>query len=144
MGNSNQFSQVHYEVSRNRNALASETGSGIVGFVLVAPLVVAIFIAIGQITMLVADKSVLNSAATVGARTASAADATNADGRNAALKVLASRGAGFSPDSIVVTQIRNQGLTYISVSVTRKVMIPILNREILMTGRARAIDEASL
>jgi hypothetical protein len=35
-------------------------------------------------------------------------------------------------------------LTYISVSVTRRVVIPLLDREILMTGRARAIDEASL
>ena len=135
---------MHSEVSRNRNELASETGSGIVGFVLVAPLVVAIFIAIGQIAMLVADKSVLNSAAVIGARTASAADASNADGRNAVLKVLASRGAGFKPEAIVITQVRNQGLTYISVSVSRKVAIPLLDREILMTGRARAIDEASL
>lgn len=133
-----------YEVFRNRNAVASDTGSGIVGFVLVAPLVVAIFIAIGQIAMLVADKSVLNSAAVIGARTASAADATNADGRNAALRVLASRSVGFSPDAIVIIQVRNQGLTYISVSVTRRAAIPLLNREILMTGRARAIDEASL
>jgi Flp pilus assembly protein TadG len=78
---------VHYEVSRNRSSIASDTGSGIVGFVLVAPLVVAIFIAIGQVAMLVADKSVLNSAAAIGARTASAADATNTDGRNAVLKV---------------------------------------------------------
>jgi hypothetical protein len=124
--------------------LASDKGSSIVGFVLVAPLVVAIFIAIGQIAMLVADKSVLNSAAVIGARTASAADATNADGRNAALRVLASRGAGFSPDAIVISQVRNQGITYISVSVTRKVAIPLLDREILMTGQARAIDEATL
>lgn len=133
-----------YEVSRNHKAIASDTGSGIVGFVLVAPLVVAIFIAIGQIAMLVADKSVLNSAAVIGARTASAADATNADGRNAALRVLASRGAGFRPDAIVVTQVQNQGLTYISVSVTRRVVIPLLDREFLMTSRARSIDEASL
>jgi hypothetical protein len=131
-------------VSRNHKTIASDTGSGIVGFVLVAPLVVAIFIAIGQIAMLVADKSVLNSAAVIGARTASAADASNTDGRNAALRVLASRGAGFSPEAIVITQVRNQGLTFISVSVTRKVKIPLLDREILMTGRARAIDEASL
>lgn len=135
---------MHYEVSRNRSSIASDTGSGIVGFVLVAPLVVAIFIAIGQVAMLVADKSVLNSAAAIGARTASAADATNTDGRNAVLKVLASRGAGFRPETIVVTQVQNQGLTYISVSVTRKVEIPLLDREIIMTGRARAVDEASL
>ena len=135
---------MHYEVSRNRSSIASDTGSGIVGFVLVAPLVVAIFIAIGQIAMLVADKSVLNSAAVIAARTASAADASNIDGRNAALRVLASRGAGFSPDAIVITEVRNQGLTYISVSVTRSIVIPLLGREVLMTGRARAIDEASL
>ena len=131
-------------MSRNRSSIASDTGSGIVGFVLVAPLVMAIFIAIGQVAMLVADKSVLNSAAAIGARTASAADATNTDGRNAVLKVLASRGAGFKPETIVVTQVQNQGLTYISVSVTRKVEIPLLDREIIMTGRARAVDEASL
>lgn len=133
-----------YEVFRDRSELVSDNGSGIVGFVLVAPLLVAIFIAIGQIAMLVADKSVLNSAAAIGARSASAADASNADGRVAALRVLASRGAGFSPDAIVITQVQNQGLTYISVSVTRRVLIPLLDREIFITGRARAIDEASL
>jgi hypothetical protein len=106
--------------------------------------VIAIFIAIGQIAILVADKSVLNSAAIIGARTASAADASNADGRSAALRVLASRGSGFTPESIVITQERIQGLTYISVSVSRRVAIPFLDSTILLTGRARAIDEAML
>jgi len=131
-------------VFRNLNKLSAETGSGIVGFVLVAPLVVALFIAIGQISMLVADKSVLNSAAVIGARTASAADASNADGRSAVLRVLNSRGSGFQPEKILVTQTRIQGLTYISVSVSRKVSIPFLDREIVLTGRARAIDESDL
>lgn len=135
---------MHFEVFRSRNELASDTGSGIVGFVLVAPLVVAVFIAIGQIAMLVADKSVLNSAAVIGARTASAADATNTDGRRAAMNVLTSRGSGFGAEVITISQARNQGLTYISVTVTRKVTIPFLGREISITGRARAIDEASL
>lgn len=131
-------------MSRNHSEVASDEGSGIVGFVLVAPLVVAFFIGIGQFAMLVADKSVLNSAAVIGARTASAADATNADGRSAVLEVLSSRGSGFQPESINISQIRNHGIAYISVSVTRKVEIPYLGREILITGRARAIDEASL
>ena len=131
-------------MSRSRNEIAPDAGSSIVGFVLVAPLVVAVFIAIGQIAMLVADKSVLNSAAVIGARTASAADATNTDGRRAALNILASRGSGYGAEVITISQARNQGLTYISVTVTRKVKIPFLDREISITGRARAIDEASL
>lgn len=129
---------------RSRSDIASDTGSGIVGFVLVAPLAVALFIAIGQISILVADKSVLNSAAVIGARAASAADATNTDGRTAVLKVLASRGVGFKPDAIDISQNRNQGLTFISVSVTRQIEIPFLGRKIAITGRARAIDEAAL
>ena len=135
---------MHYEVFRDHSEPTSDDGSGIVGFVLVAPLVVAIFIAIGQIAILVADKSVLSSAAIIGARAASAADATNADGRSAVLDVLASRGSGFTPETIDITQVRKQGLTYIYVSVSRKFVIPFLGREILMTGQARAIDEASL
>lgn len=128
----------------NHSEIASERGSGVVGFVLVAPLLVAVFIAIGQIAMLVADKSVLDSAAVIGARTAGAADSSNEEGRSAVLKVLASRGSGFKPDSIVVKQVRNQGVTYVSVSVTQVFEIPLLGRKILMTGNARAIDEASL
>ena len=135
---------MRFEVFRDLKTFKSDSGSSIVGFVLVAPLVVALFIAIGQIAMLVADKSVLNSAAVIGARTASAADASNVDGRNAVLNVLSSRGAGFKPETIAITQVKSQGLTYTSVSVTRKVEIPFIDREILMTGHARAIDEASL
>lgn len=135
---------MRYEVSRNPSEIVSDKGSGIVGFVIVAPLVVAFFIAIGQIAMLVADKSVLNSAAVIGARTASAADASLAEGRIAVLNVLASRSSGFKPESITITQVEHQGVTYVSVLVTRRISIPFLGRNFLMTGRARAIDEASL
>ncbi len=131
-------------MSRNHSEIVSDEGSGIVGFVLVAPLLVAFFIAIGQIAMLVADKSVLNSAAVIGARTASAADASTTDGRTAVLNVLASRGTGFKSESINITQVENQGLIYVSVSVTKRISIPFLGQKFLMTGSARAIDEASL
>lgn len=131
-------------MSRNRSDLVAENGSGIVGFVLVAPLLVAVFIAIGQIAMLVADKSVLDSAAVIGARTAGAADASNEEGINAALKVLESRGFDVNPGTIVIRQERTQGLTYVSVLVTQPFEIPFLGRKILITGSARAIDEAFL
>lgn len=131
-------------MSRNRSCLESDTGSGIVGFVLVAPLLVAVFVAIGQIAMLVADKSVLDSAAVIGARTAGAADASNEEGRNAALKVLASRGLGIKPGSILIKQDEVQGVRYVFVSVTKTYVIPFLGQKILITGSARAIDEASL
>jgi len=135
---------VRFEVSRDRNKLASDSGSGIVGFVLVAPLLVSVFVAIAQIAMLVADKSVLDSAAAIGARTASAADATNEQGRSAVLNVLASRGSGFKPEKIIIKQVSDHGFKFVSVSVTRVVEIPFVGHRIFMTGEARAIDEAFL
>lgn len=94
--------------------------------------------------MLVADKSVLNSAAAIGARTAGAADASNEEGRNAALKVLASHGFESNSNSILISQELTQGVTYVLVSVSQVMEIPYLGQKIEITGNARAIDEASL
>ena len=135
---------MRFEVFRGLKEVRSESGSSIVGFVLVTPLVITLFIAIGQIAMLVADKSVLNSAAVAGARVASAADASNTEGRSAALGVLASRGAGFVPESVTVTRVQVQGIRYVAVTVTRRASIPFLNRDLVLVGRARALDEGAL
>jgi hypothetical protein len=133
-----------YEVFRDLKANESDSGSSVVGFVLVAPLLVSIFIAIGQIAMLVADKSVLDSAAAIGARAAAAADASNLSGRNAALAVLDSRGDGFRPNSISVVRERVQGIDYTVVTITRNVEIPFLNQSVVLTARSRALDEREI
>jgi len=134
---------VRFEAFRSRNKLRSDLGSGVVGFVLVAPLLVLVFVSIGQIAMLVADKSVLNSAAVIGARTASAADATNFSGRTAALAVLRSRGTNFD-GNIAVTNEQIQGIGYVRVTVSREVRIKLLNRSVALAATARAINEKLL
>ena len=134
---------MRFEAFRSRNKLRSDLGSGVVGFVLVAPLLVLVFVSIGQIAMLVADKSVLNSAAVIGARTASAADATNYSGRTAALAVLRSRGTNFD-GNIAVTNEQIQGIGYVRVTVSREVRIKLLNRSVALAATARAINEKLL
>lgn len=134
---------MRFEAFRSRNKLRSDLGSGVVGFVLVAPLLVLVFVSIGQIAMLVADKSVLNSAAVIGARTASAADATNFSGRTAALAVLRSRGTNFD-GNIAVTNEQIQGIGYVRVTVSREVRIKLLNRSVALAATARAINEKLL
>ena len=134
---------MRFEAFHSLNRLDSDSGSGIVGFVLIAPLLVLVFISIGQIGMLVADKSILNSAAVIGARTASAADATNSSGRTAALAVLGSRGANFD-GNIAVTHERIQGVGYVRVTVSQEVRIKLLNRSVTLAATARAIDEKLL
>ena len=132
---------MRFEEYRNRRALAKENGSGLVGFVLVAPLLVSVFIAVGQISIIVADKSVLNSAATIGARAASAADASNSTGYTAASAILASRGGDFKAAKISVIQEQIAGIDYVRVTITREIEIQLLDQKISLVATSRAVDE---
>jgi Flp pilus assembly protein TadG len=129
---------------RSHSFLTRENGSSLVGFVLVAPLLVSVFIAVGQISIIAADKSVLNSAATIGARAASAADASNLTGYNAASTILASRGGDFKSAKISVIQERIAGINYVRVTVTRDIEIQLINRKISLIATARSVDERTL
>ena len=135
---------MRFEVFRNLRNANGDIGSGVVGFVLVAPLLVGVFIAVGQISMIVADKSVLNSAATIGARAASAADATNLAGYRAATTVLASRGINFQDARISVSNQRIAGIDYVQVTVVRDIEIQIINKAISLSATSRSVDERTL
>ena len=132
---------MRFEEYRNRRVLAKENGSGLVGFVLVAPLLVSVFIAVGQISIIVADKSVLNSAATIGARAASAADASNSTGYTAASAILASRGGDFNAAKISVIQEQIAGIDYVRVTIIREIEIQLLDQKISLVATSRAVDE---
>lgn len=132
---------MRFEGFRNRRVLAKENGSSLVGFVLVAPLLVSVFIAVGQISIIVADKSVLNSAATIGARAASAADASNSTGYTAASAILASRGGDFNAAKISVIQEQIAGIDYVRVTITREIEIQLLGQKISLVATSRAVDE---
>lgn len=129
---------------RGHNSTDSDNGSSVVGFVLVAPLLVLLFVAIGQIAMLVADKSVMDSAAAIGARSAATADGTNLTGRKAILEVMGSRGDGFQPDAISITREKATGIEYVVVTITKRVEISFVNKSILLTAKSRAQDEGSI
>lgn len=132
---------MRFEGFPNRRVLTKENGSSLVGFVLVAPLLVSVFIAVGQISIIVADKSVLNSAATIGARAASAADASNSTGYTAASAILASRGGDFNAAKISVIQEHIAGIDYVRVTITREIEIQLLVQKISLVATSRAVDE---
>ena len=129
---------------RSPRLFTRDDGSSLVGFVLVAPLLVSVFIAVGQISIIAADKSVLNSAATIGARAASAADASNLAGYNGASTILASRGGDFKSAKISVIQERVAGINYVRVTVTRDIEIQLINQKISLIATARSVDERTL
>lgn len=121
-----------------------EAGSSIVGFVLVAPLVVVLFLAISQIVILVADKTVISMAATSGARAASAADSSLSAGVSEARQILSSRVSSSRVANISVRRENVSGLTFVRMNVSREVTIPWLNRTVQISSTSRALDERSL
>ena len=102
------------------------------------------FIAIGQIAMIIGDKAVINSAAVIGARTASAADASLNSGKKAARNVLASKGSMFNSADVLVAREVVQGVRVVRVTVIQKVEISFVKKVLTLRATARAIDERSL
>ncbi len=132
------------EGERARRSYGPEAGSSIVGFVLVAPLVVILFVAISQIVILVADKTVISMAATSGARAASAADSSLSAGVSEARQILSSRASISRVANISVRRENVSGLTYVRMKVSKEVTIPWVNRTIQISSTSRALDERAL
>ena len=121
-----------------------ESGSSVVGFVLVAPLLVSIFVAISQVLILVADKTVLTSAATIGARSAGASDASLGVGVTEAKQVLAGRGNLATKAQVSVEREQISGVSYVRMTISSRVIIPWLNQGFQISSTSRALDEHAL
>lgn len=124
-------------------SLRRDRGSAVIGFALVAPLVVGVFIVVIQIGSVLADRATLSLAAQSGVRVASTLDGTNTQGRAKALSVLHSR--GMDANAVVRFQDERRGtMHYVVCTAVSHRHIAWLNREVSFTVKARAIDERLL
>ena len=134
--------QVRRQLNRALNF--DDSGSSVVSFTLVAPLLVSLFVAVAQVVVLVADKAVITSAATVGARSASASDASLTTGVVKARQVLSSRAGIANSAQISIRRELISGVSYVRMTVSGEVRIPWLNQRIHISSTSRALDERSL
>jgi len=124
--------------------LNSSRGSSIIGFVLVVPLVITVFIAVSQLVMFVADKSTVTSAALAGARDASAADASLAQGIYTAQQILASKEYLSNSAKISASRQTYSGVDFVRMSVECELKVIWLNKVIHITSTSRSLDERTL
>ncbi|MEI6405309.1 MAG: TadE/TadG family type IV pilus assembly protein [Actinomycetes bacterium] len=119
-----------------------EAGSAVVGFSMVAPLMIAVFIAVLNVGSILSVRAVLSSAAQTGARVAGNYGATRAQGVSAAQQVLESR--HLDSATLDVQPIISNGLRFIVVTANYTTHVAWLNRDIQLSAVARSLDENGL
>lgn len=128
----------------NRKVLAEERGSAVVGFCAIAPLLTFVFVLIVQIAALCMDQVTLSMAANEGARATSTMFSSSADGIAAANKVMKIRGARGEKTRFTAKQQKRGTLIYVVFTAQESFHISLLNRDILLSATARAVDERAL
>lgn len=123
--------------------LRLDRGSNTVGFALVAPLLVACFLAVTQIANVANVKTVVTAATKAGAREASRFDATLDDGINEANRILSNHGIS-EIDQVEVKRIHISGVNFVEVTVTKNYLIPWLDLTIPLHSIGRSVDEKFL
>ena len=126
------------------NRLANPEGSAVVGFTLVAPLTVAVFLAVAQIVYLLAVRTAVSSAAHSGSRTAAVLGSTVGQGRIAVNNVLVAHGVDDNTARVTWRRTSNRGIPFLEVTVNCTAHVLWLRRDIGVTATARAVDENRL
>lgn len=120
-----------------------DQGSNTVGFALIAPLLVGVFLAVVQIANLLNVQTTLIAAANSGARVASTFDATLMDGTAEAIQRLASQGI-VDYESVITRRTSQNGITFVEVKITKNYQIPWVGVGLNLLALGKSVDEKSL
>jgi hypothetical protein len=120
-----------------------EQGSSIVGFALVAPILVGIFLVVLQIANLVNVQTTLNVAAVSGARVASTFDGTLGEGIFESRSRLERQGI-TQVEAINATKKNLSGVTFVEIEILKNYQISWLQTNLSLRAIGRSVDEKSL
>lgn len=135
MDNSSQFCKMQFDQFHHL-----DDGSNTVGFALVAPLIVGVFLATLQIANLVNVQTSLNSAANSGARVASRYDGALTDGIRDAKNHLAIQGLEKGSE-ITIERTIIEGIPLIQIKIQKDYRVPWLDISITLNSVGKSIDE---
>lgn len=120
-----------------------DQGSNTVGFALIAPLLVGVFLAVVQIANLLNVQITLIAAANSGARAASAFDAALMEGTAEAIQRLANQGI-VDYESVITRRTSQNGIAFVEVKITKNYQIPWVGVKLNLLALGKSVDEKSL
>lgn len=111
---------------------------------MVAPLAVAVFLAVIQVAYLLVDRAVVQSAAHSGARVAATLGSTQQRGLAAAGEVAAGQGLERASMDYTWRRVTVSGVGYLELTASYPVHISWLGRTVVLRGSSAAVDENTL
>ena len=129
---------------RHKPSETSENGSQIVGFALVAPLLVTLALMMMQIVGIVVCKASLTVATKQAAHLAAMRGSSSNQVLAATKKYWAPDGFSSCGDTASVKRTQSLGISFVVVRVQQCLEIPILSRRINLISTARELDEGKL
>lgn len=128
--------------SASRKSFRCDAGSAVVGFSMIAPLVIAVFITVVNVSSIVSTRAVLTSAAHTGGRVAANYGATHQMGLQAARQIMESKNLDTAQVSFHNEVV--QGVDFVVVTVTYKQHVSWLNRDVELVATSRTVNENAL
>ncbi|MCX6404659.1 MAG: pilus assembly protein [Actinobacteria bacterium] len=136
---------MHYvRLQRHKSNLASEKGSQVVGFALVAPLLITLALVVMQIVGIVICKVSLTTATKQAAHLASLKGSSSNQVLLAAQNYWAPDGFSSCGHSTSTKRTQSSGISFVVVRVEQCLEVPFLNRQVNLISTARELDEGKL
>ncbi len=127
-----------------RKVLRAVDGNATLGFAMVAPLVVAVFIAVLQLVAITREQAALAAIAHDASRVASVFNGTPSHGVSAARAKLGSSTVTRARATIKIQRVTNGGVHYVQTTISENYRIAWLAKSVMLNASVRSIDEGAL
>jgi len=138
------LSACNFVTKGKQKCVQDERGSQIVGFALVAPLIIYVAIAAMQLTAIAVDKVTVATAAHTAARTYGTRGGSEHLARVSADRYLKTNGLTSCGNAFAFKRSKVSGTHLVEVRVTQCLRLSAFNRTVQLVSIARSIDESRL
>ena len=122
----------------------SDRGSQVIGFSLVAPLLIYVAVAAMQLSELAIDKVTVVTAAHSAARSVAASGASQSQALLIAKRFLDTHGLSDCGSGVLFRRFQTSGINFVEVHIKQCVRVDSFNRDVQLDAVARAVDESKL
>lgn len=130
--------------SQLRKQVCATDGNATLGFVLVAPLVVAVFIVVLQLVAITREQAALTAIAHDASRIASVSGGQLSHGMNVAHKKLGSSSVVRERANVKVQRLTYGGVNYVQTTVSESYPLTWFAKSVTLTTSVRSVDESAL
>lgn len=132
---------MRFVQSLHHRILRDTQGSAVVGFVLVAPLIVLAFLAVFHLAMLGSAYIGLTTAVAEGSREAAVLGESDNQAKHRIIELARHHSLQLSPEQVTIRHVTQNEIAVVQVSVYANQTLSFLDRVVTLHSKAEVIDE---